>query len=223
MKKLRVNIVFFVALMIVSMFLCPSTLASARYGYASKYSASDIIYSEIAYTPSNINYNCYGYAIGTNQNVDPGYYSNRSLSMNISSITQSVIADLTALGYSNARTVSSSYSLQPGELMLAVAVGFMYQTAQVRNLGFTPQGEGYTYHFWRKDVNGGRWYHKYGRLSTIMKLKSGYTPSNIAITDEYFDGSGNASPAAHTMTSPSIRYIVYRSNLSPNTVPSRPR
>lgn len=211
-----------VLLTVCCLFTC-STLSYAAVD-ESRYT---LVYSEFVSTPDNYQtYNCYGYAIGTNQNVDPGAYSGRPylVSPTADYIETSVIADLEALGCFNIHSVSSSYSLQPGESMIAFAFGWWAYTFDnnllIRSTNIVyPQETGYSYHFWKKTHNGASWYHKFGTLSSIMKLKNGYTPSNISVTDEYCYGTNgqNISPAAHTMNSSgSIRYIAYTSPYSVN-------
>lgn len=184
--------------------------------------ASTLVYSELSYIPSNSSsFNCYGYAIGTNKNIDPGYYCGSSLGSSASAIKQLVIRDLTALGYTNVRSVSSTYSLKSGERMIAFVYGFWFQTANLSTSNFSdvvsPQGEGYAYHFWKKDTNNGYWYHKFGQNSAIMRLKSGYTPGNITITDEYYSNSGIVSGAAHTVNA-TVYYIAFETNTSVNSL-----
>lgn len=155
--------------------------------------AETLQYSELVSIPSNYrSFNCYGYAIGTNENVDPGYYVGPTLSYadraDETVIKNNVIADLVALGYSNVRSVSSSYVLKPGEFMVAFACGYWWQIGELRpmmsNDAYLPLDLGNDYHFWRLNVAGGYWYHKMGTSSAIMCLKYGYTPENITVNSK---------------------------------------
>lgn len=182
--------------------------------------AATLQYSELSYIPSNYrSFNCYGYAIGTNRNIDPGYYSGRTFACNATTIKNNVIADLKALGYTNVRSVSASYTLRENEHLIAFTCGWWEQISNVRSLEedgsiVFPLAEGNNYHFWRKDANGGYWYHKFGITSAIMRLKSGYTPENIVVTDESYNGAGYVSPAGHYLPGASIYYIVYENTTS---------
>lgn len=185
--------------------------------------ATDLVYSELSYIPSNSNsFNCYGYAIGTNENVDPGAYCNSSTGSSAEAIRQLVIRDLSALGYTNVRSVTKDYVLRSGERMVAFAYGFWYQINNLSLNGASneimPRGEGYLYHFWKKDVHGGYWYHKYGQTSAIMRLKNKLSPEDIEVTDEYYSNSGNISPAMNILNNATIYYIAFETNTSVNSI-----
>lgn len=151
-------------------------------------SASDLEYSTYWYTPSNYNsINCYGYAIGENVAVDPGYFSAGSYEYS-NTITEIqfknlVVADLMALGYSVRIASGPDATLSSDEIMIAYYYGGWEGTVDNNNFY-----EGRSYHFWVKDDNV-NWDHKFGRSSGIMHFD--YIPgsSNITkVSNEFYNG-----------------------------------
>lgn len=103
------------------------------------------------WTDSYLNYNCYGHAIGkTNNFVNPGYYSNKPFSMNLSStgIANYVVDDLNVLGYWAYTT-----SIKPTDSSLAD-----YEKAICVRKGFDD------YHFMKF---GASWTHKPGNTAVL--------------------------------------------------------
>lgn len=148
--------------------------------------------------PNIVNYNCYGYAIGrTNAYINPGYYSNKTITLNGSSlialdtIEVAVIADLKKLGYTNVKEVTSSYTPKSTETLIAFRVGYHSNLNK------------YDYHFMRYNQNG-YWYHKPGS-SAVLKYK--YNAKTTTWSSEYYE-NGNWTIPSFTYNS-DIRYIVY--------------
>lgn len=83
-------------------------------------------------------------------------------------------------------------------------------------------GEGYDYHFWRKDTNNGYWYHKFGTIRAIMRLKDKKSPTEIdEINDEPYDASAEyaSSPEVYLPNGDQkVIYIVYTANTRVNSV-----
>ena len=120
--------------------------------------------------------------------------------------------DLAALGYTSIQEVSVSYYLQPGERLICGVSGWW--SANKSNSGMEEtedetRYEGKNFHFFVKYTNGGGWFHKFGTLSTTMKLKGSYTPATIAITDEYFTSATHYVPASCTYSGNKV-YIKYQ-------------
>lgn len=149
-------------------------------------SASDLKYSTYLSTPSNYNsVNCYGYAIGLNVAVDPGYFSNNTYNESVTSsqFKNLVISDLTALGYTVRTTTNVNASLSSDEIMIAYYYGGWSGT--VGNSEFEERA----YHFWIKSSNSGAWNHKFGKKSGLMRFNYSPYSSNIAkVSNEYYNG-----------------------------------
>lgn len=85
---------------------------------------SEGVYNYLHLIP-NTEYNCYGYAISTLKNIDPGYYSNQPIITSdnrlksIHLIKEIVVDDLSILGFYSSY-VTSMYVLKPGEKMIAI-------------------------------------------------------------------------------------------------------
>lgn len=185
-------------------------------------SASDLEYSTYLWTPSNYNsINCYGYAIGENVAVDPGYFSAGSYEYS-NAITGTqfknlVVADLMALGYSVRTTTSPSATLSSDEIMIAYYYGGWEGT--VGNNDFEER----SYHFWVKDDNA-NWNHKFGRSSGLMRFNYVPKSSNITkVSNEFYNGiTGVYQPAvlfANTSTlGGSWGYIIFN-YYDPSVVP----
>lgn len=178
MTKLRRTISFLLIVIVLSASSQICVTANAA-------GADDLQYSTYISTPNNYNStNCYGYAIGRAQAVDPGYYSSTSYS-SFNAFKSCIIADLTALGYTVRNLSSSSSSINSNEIMIA----FFYGTWQTQPTSSGDFGEMHSYHFWRKTTSSGSWYHKYGRQSGIMRFNYIPKSSNISrVCDEYYNG-----------------------------------
>ena len=205
-------------LMLSVLLLCCSSSAFADYSSP----ALSGVYSDWSSNPTGYaNWNCYGYAIGAYQNIDPGTLSGYGVSyinMTFSQFKAAIIQDLSYLGYTNISEVSSGYVLQPGERLIAFISGtwFEYGATYSSDVSQNDTGvrfEGKNYHFLVKYTNGGGWFHKFGTSSAIMKLKSGYTPSNIAYTDEKFISSSVYYAASSYCQSFSIGYIKFQTGV----------
>lgn len=164
----------------VSMLLIVSFSITAFAG-----SASDLEYSTYLSTPANYNsVNCYGYAIGLNVAVDPGYFSNGTYSNAVTGaqFKNLVVSDLAALGYTVRTATGIDAPLASDEIMIAYYYGGWEGT--VGNNDFEER----SYHFWVKD-NNANWNHKFGRSSGLMRF--GYKPkqSDISkVSNEFYNG-----------------------------------
>ena len=179
--------------------------------------AGTLVYSNLSSIPSNYsNYNCYGYAISTFQNVDPGAYSYHTgynlATTSVSTLASYVADDLTALGYTVVGTYTYCPTLSTGQKAICIVRGYWtacYPSYAITDENGNRANEGWDYHCFKKTSSNSSWFHKMGTTSAIMTLKSSYTPSTITVTDECFNGSGTACPACWYFPSPTIRYIVY--------------
>lgn len=180
--------------------------------------ASSLQYSTYSYTPSNYyTTNCYGYSIGKNVAVDPGYYSSTTYS-DATSFKNCIISDLSSLGYSVRTASSANATLKSNEVMIVYYYG-MWCT---KNIGNNTSGEYKGYHFWKKESSGSSWYHKFGLQSGIMKFNYTPTSSNRSyVSDEYYNGiTSTYNPASFfAQSSGSWGYIIfnYYSSVSPNS------
>lgn len=130
-------------------------------------------------------YNCYSYAIGiTYARLNPGYLSGRKYKYDLKYLTQSVLSDLTVLGY-KAKEVKKSYKPSARETMIALRIG---------------SGD---YHFMKR-MSDGSWTHKPGQTG-IIKLKGNPWDYNTWY-GEYYDGIWHRSNINYTGT---IKYIIY--------------
>ena len=182
-------------------------------------SASDLQYSTYSYTPSNYyTTNCYGYSIGKNVAVDPGYYSSTTYN-DAASFKSCIISDLSSLGYSVRTASSANAVLKSNEVMIVYYYG-MWCT---KDIGGGTSGEYRGYHFWKKESSGSPWYHKFGRQSGIMSFNYTPTSSNRSyVSDEYYNGiTSTYSPASFfAQSSGSWGYIIfinYYSSVSPTS------
>lgn len=176
-----------------------------------------LVYSNLSSIPSGYsNYNCYGYALNTYQNVDPGAYSYHTgydlATTGIVTLASYVADDLTALGYTVVGTYSYCPTLSTGQKAICIARDYWtacYSSSSILDGTGNRANESWDYHCYKKTSPYSPWYHKMGTSSALMTLKSSYTPSTITITDECFNGNGVACPACWYFPSPGIRYIVY--------------
>lgn len=164
----------------VSMLLIVSFSITAFAG-----SASDLEYSTYLSTPANYNsVNCYGYAIGLNVAVDPGYFSNGTYSNAVTGaqFKNLVVSDLAALGYTVRTATSIDAPLASDEIMIAYYYGGWEGT--VGNNDFEER----SYHFWVKD-NNANWNHKFGRSSGLMRFDYKPKQSDISkVSNEFYNG-----------------------------------
>lgn len=205
-------------LMLSIMLFCCSTSALAS---CSGQTVSGV-YSKWSSNPTGYtNWNCYGYAIGAYQNIDPGSLSGYGVNyynMTWTQFKNAVKQDLAYLGYTNISEVSSGYVLQPGEWIIAGVSGnwtsdvlFLSEADDASSHERTYDGKGY--HFFVKYTNGGGWFHKYGTSSSIMKLKGSYTPSSITVTSEYFTSSTNYISSVSHYTGSNLVYIKFQTGV----------
>ena len=157
-------------------------------------SASDLEYSTYLSTPANYNsVNCYGYAIGLNVAVDPGYFSNGTYSNAVTGdqFKNLVVSDLSALGYTVRTTTNVNATLASDEIMIAYYYGGW--EGSIGNDVFEQRA----YHFWVKSSNNGAWNHKYGTSSGLMRFNYIPNSSNITkVSNEYYNGiTGVYEPA----------------------------
>ena len=104
--------------------------------------------------------NCYGYAIGVNQKVNPGFLCGISVSSyehDAYLLQTAVIGDLNALGHTNAHAVSSTYTPASGETLIAFRMGYS-------------SGDFVDYHFMIWNTSG-YWLHKPG-TTAILRYKN---------------------------------------------------
>ena len=185
-------------------------------------STSGLVYSGLYSIPSNLNYNCYGYANGTNTTCYPGQYSGISPYVIVpdpATVRNYVLSDLVALGYTNVRQETASYTLQSGETMICLVVGLWHQNqnylsstqSEVSSDSVNFMENQRDYHFFIKSSSGGLWRHKFGTSSAIMYLKNGNTPGSITVTNELYTSSGVAQQATFYMSSVYRYYIVFDS------------
>lgn len=134
-----------------------------------------------------LKYNCYGYAIGTQRGIDPGYYSGYSYdtSWEISEIASYVKKDLEALGYIVSVSTMRPVSLASGQNLICVRRGT------------------YDYHFMK--CSGVSWYHKPGDTNP---LKYNYSSANYTIWDNESIRYETINEPTYTYSS-KIYYITY--------------
>lgn len=149
-----------------------------------------------------MNYNCYAYSIGRNENppqyatlrqYQPGDFSHSTFGMNltISQMAEVVKEDLKALGYNYVSITTTQPNVQIGENLICIRKGSD------------------DYHFMQ--YNAGYWYHKPGFTSI---LKYNYQPTNDRIwIGEYVDMNGNAGLSFITYDS-DIYFIKYGSEFT---------
>lgn len=123
------------------------------------------------------NYNCYGYAIGYYDKIDPGSLSNNSISMetSISDIAGSVRADLQALGY----TVLTVSATMP-TVTVSDHTNLICVRKDVDGVYLLVNGSYYLikdYHFMKLGQDG-YWYHKPGETNP---LRYHFTPTNSSV------------------------------------------
>lgn len=144
------------------------------------------------------NYNCYGYAIGELGKYNPGDFSGGTIYNNdgtwktVNEIGNLVVDDLESLGYISAKTVSSSYTLQPYEVKIALRLG-------------TDSEEYKDFHFMKNSY--GNWYHKPGETAVLKR----HSDLNISLPWEfevYYINGWDTSNWDMVYDS-SIVYIVY--------------
>ena len=156
------------------------------------------------YSSTNLNTrNCYGFAIGQNAIVNPGYYCgiNSSTyqynytydSVNISNLCFAVINDLHQLGYIYAHEVSASYTPSNGETIIAFRLGYKYN-----NNSFAD------YHFMKKA--SGYWLHKPGNTA-ILRYK-GYNLSSTWYPEAYIMNGGWAYDHSFSYKG-GVKYVAY--------------
>ena len=133
-------------------------------------------------------YNCYGYAIGTNQWMTPGSYSGSSYNVfSVSSVKDAVIDDFNTRGYWARATTTKPSTLTYWEKAICVRVG---------------DGD---YHF-MKSTDAWSWFHKPG---ASVPLRWNYTsPAYKSWTDEGIFSDGYY-PGTHTYNSTIFYYNVY--------------
>lgn len=122
-----------------------------------------------AISPDNRDMNCYGFALGRSQFINPGeiaYGGTRPVLISpktivsIDTLKDYVITDLKALGR-NPVVVSSSYVANSNEQIIVVRKGVL--------------GDEEDYHFVIKHKLDGKWWHKPGETS-LLQLKSNSLP-----------------------------------------------
>lgn len=142
-----------------------------------------------SWSSSYLGYNCYGYAISTNDNKNPGYYSNQtySASLSISQIADLIIADLDVLGYSAIKTTTKPSSIPSGEYLIAVRKGAD------------------DYHVMKADTSASIWKHK---PSISQPLFWNYTTPGYKVwTNEHSrNGYNYAGEITYNSTIYYIRY-----------------
>jgi hypothetical protein len=155
---------------------------------------SEGVYNYLHLTPTT-EYNCYGYALSTLKNINPGYYSNQTIITSdnrlksIHLIKEIVVDDLSILGFYSSY-VSSTYVLKPGEKIIARRTGNI-------------QGND-DYHFMVKSYGSSVWYHKPG-VTAILQSKVG--PAGNVWYPEYYKNGWNIAQGYYN--SPII-YVVVR-------------
>ena len=139
-------------------------------------SISEGVYNYLHMIP-NTEYNCYGYALYTLKNINPGYYSNQTIITSdnrlksIHLIKEIVVDDLSILGFYSSY-VTSTYVLKPGEKIIAIRTGNI-------------QGND-DYHYMVKSYGSSVWYHKPG-LTAVLQSKVGPT-GNVWYPEYYGTG-----------------------------------
>lgn len=116
--------------------------------------------------------------------------------INLSTMARAVVADLLAIGHSNAKIVTSSYVPTSSEVLIAMRVGLV------------PNSSKYDFHFMKYNQSNGYWYHKPGSTA-VLKYK-GDPKSSVWIYEDYIDGSWRVI-SSFTYNS-AIKYIVYSIN-----------
>lgn len=139
---------------------------------------SEGVYNYLHLIPST-EYNCYGYAISTFKNVDPGYYSSQTIITSNNSlksihlIKEIVADDLAILGFYSSY-VTSTYIPKPGEKIIAIRTGNI-------------QGND-DYRFMVRSYGSSVWYHKPG-LTAVLQSKAG--PAGNVWYPEYYSSGWN--------------------------------
>lgn len=162
-------------------------------GEAGGYTAGQ--YNWVYKNSGSLNYNCYLYAIGRTSGgkVNPGYYSSsiNVKTCSISAFQDAVIADLKALGYSNARLTSANYVPTSGETKIAF------------RRTYDSNGDFIDFHFMKYNSSTGYWYHKPG-LTAILIYKSDATSGSWP--SEYYQSGWKYSNFSYTGY---VSYVVY--------------
>lgn len=157
-----------------------------------------------SWSDNYFNQNCYGYAFRRQSYVNPGYYSSKSFSINlsISQLADLVIADLESLGYVAYKTTTKPSSIA-------------YYEEPIICIRKGPSD----YHFMRmaSTSSTSTWNHKHG---ISIPLKWNYSsPGYKTWTGEYVDSYGpHESSVVYNST---IYYIHYWSSSGPGADISR--
>jgi hypothetical protein len=124
-------------------------------------------------------YNCYAYAIGLTERVNPGDFSgnNSAGEINPYTLAEYIKADLEELGYTGVYISSALHTTSGHEKAICVRTGGWYDN---QNWCMT-----HDYHVMRCDHNGS-WYHKPGDTNP---LRFKYTPNYKVWVYEAFDGT----------------------------------
>lgn len=144
-------------------------------------------------------YNCYIYSIGrTDVFKDPGYFSNRSFSINMSiyEMANLVKNDLEALGMGGVYISNIRPNIiSPNETLIAIR--------KTSNTGLFALND---YHFMKYHPDGGFWTHKPGG-SAILKYN--YQPADKVWIQEGIIDSSGTSQKGNLIYDSEIYYIVY--------------
>lgn len=134
--------------------------------------------------------NCYGYALGTNTSVNPGYYSGSYPDYySISSIADAVVADLDSLGYWASRSTTKPSLLTYWQEVLCVR----------------KESSSNQFHFMSGGTSVTRWVHKPGKSIPLVWDYS--SPGAKVWTDEaVIDGTYYSPSIEYDST---IYYIIY--------------
>lgn len=147
--------------------------------------------------PTYSDFNCYAFAIGqTSKHYNPGDFSGTAATIrpsNMSTLQSVVINDLKKLGYTNVKSVTSSYSPTSTEILIAMRVGYNYGNNT------------YDYHFMRYNQTTGYWYHKPGD-SAILKYKYN-AKTTVWYYEEYDDGEWILN--SNLTYNSEIKYVVF--------------
>ncbi|MBU1093640.1 MAG: hypothetical protein KKH01_04170 [Firmicutes bacterium] len=165
-------------------------------------------------------YNCYGYALGVNQDLTPGYSINDAwvASDGIFGLKSKVMADLVNLGYANVREVSASFRPTVStEYLVAFRTGYIidYQT----EFGY----EGYTdFHFMKYNQEQDNWFGKPGHTA-VLHLMVETAISNSWVFEYYKVYSDPALTGwyRHPLSSYNgpIVYVAYRESTLEDPIP----
>jgi len=140
-------------------------IASEPYGPT--YVGYAIQNSLVQWKPFMSDYNCYGYAIGVNDWILPGYSYNSEWNAitTVSQTTSKVMNDLVNLGYANVRTVNAYYTPSDDEYLIA------FRTGEIVYFTFGDDTEKLTdIHFMKYDVSTDAWTQKPGGTAVIQLL-----------------------------------------------------